>query len=132
MPECMHSPQERIKLAQTSQFKAIFPNLVNHYDTLFGGMALSYMDEVAFITATRYSRQKYVTVSSDKIDFKCPIPSGTIIEIVGEVVHVGNSSIKINVSIYVEEMYCETRQKAVEGIFTLVAVDDMKRPVQIV
>ena len=132
MPELIHSPLERIKLAQTSQFKAIFPNLVNHYDTLFGGMALSYMDEVAFITATRYSRQKYVTVSSDKIDFKCPIPTGTIIEIVGEVTHVGNSSIKVNVSIYVEEMYSETRQKAVEGAFTLVAVDDMKRPVKII
>jgi acyl-CoA hydrolase len=37
------------------------------------------MDEVAFITATRFTR-KDVTVSSDKIDFTKPIPAGTIIE----------------------------------------------------
>jgi acyl-CoA hydrolase len=33
------------------------------------------MDEVAFITATRFTR-KDVTVSSDKIDFTKPIPAG--------------------------------------------------------
>lgn len=37
------------------------------------------MDEVAFITATRFSRQVMVTVSSDKVVFKKPIPAGTII-----------------------------------------------------
>jgi acyl-CoA hydrolase len=36
------------------------------------------MDEVAFITATRFTRKRCVTVSSDKIDFTKPIPAGTI------------------------------------------------------
>lgn len=125
------SQEDRIAKARTSQYKAIFPNIVNHYDTLFGGSALSYMDEVAFITATRYSRQKFVTVSSDKIDFKKPIPSGTIIEIVGSIEHVGNCSIKVKVEIYVEEMYSENRDKAVEGVFTLVAIDEKKSPVKV-
>lgn len=123
--------EERIVHARTSQYKAIFPNIVNHYDTLFGGTALSYMDEVAFITATRYSRQKFVTVSSDKIDFKQPIPSGTIIEITGSIEHVGNCSLKVKVEIFVEEMYCDMREKAVEGVFTLVAIDEKKTPVKI-
>lgn len=125
------SQEDRKALARTSQYKAIFPNIVNHYDTLFGGSALSYMDEVAFIAATRYSRQKFVTVSSDKIDFKKPIPSGTIIEIVGSIEHVGNCSIKVKVEIFVEEMYCDNRDKAVEGVFTLVAIDEKKNPVKI-
>ncbi len=50
--------------------KCVFPNTTNHYDTLFGGTALQWIDEVAFIIATRFSRQKMVTVSSDKVDFK--------------------------------------------------------------
>jgi len=127
----MLNQNDRIKLAKSSQYKAIFPSIVNHYDTLFGGTALSYMDEVAFITATRYSRQKYVTVSTEKIDFRQPIPSGTIIEIVGQVAHVGRCSIKIQVEIFVEEMYSENREKAVEGMFTLVAIDENKNPIQI-
>lgn len=127
----MKTLEERVQESQTRQFKAIFPNTVNHYDTLFGGTALSYMDEVAFITATRYSRQRFVTVSSDKIDFNKPIPAGTIIEILGTVIHVGNSSMKVKVEIFTEEMYQEKREKAIEGVFTFVAIDETKKPVKI-
>ena len=70
----MLTTEDKIQHSITRVFKAVFPNTTNHYDTLFGGTAMQYMDEVAFITATRFSRQKMVTVSSDKIDFKKPIP----------------------------------------------------------
>ncbi len=120
--------EERKRAAKTSIFKAVFPNTTNHYDTLFGGTAMHLMDEVAFITATRFSRQKMVTVSSDKIDFTNPIPAGTIIELVGHITHVGNTSLKVAVDIYIEEMYSDHRIKAITGIFTLVALDEQKRP----
>jgi acyl-CoA hydrolase len=89
------------------------------------------MDEVAFITATRFTRQKMVTVSSDRIDFTKVIPAGTIIELVGSVIKIGNTSIKINVDIYIEEMYSDKREKAITGEFTLVAIDENKRPTPI-
>ena len=123
--------EERIKSAETRQVKAIFPNTVNHYDTLFGGTALSYMDEVAFIAATRFARLKMVTVSTDKIDFQVPIPAGTIIEIIGNIEKVGNTSVQVKVEIFIEEMYTYKRQKAIEGIFTLVAIGENKKPVKI-
>jgi acyl-CoA hydrolase len=123
--------EERIAKAETRVFKAVFPNNTNHYDTLFGGTAMQLMDEVAFITATRFSRLKMVTVSSDKIDFKKPIPAGTLIELIGKVIHIGNSSLKVEVEIYVEQMYSETREKAISGSFTFVAIDDEKNPVKI-
>src|SRR5258707_1922123 len=120
---------EKIEKSETRIFKAVFPNTTNHYDTLFGGTAMSLMDEVAFITATRYARKKVVTVSSDKIDFTKPIPSGTLIELIGRVVTVGNSSMKVRVDLFVEQMYSEHRELAVSGVFTLVAVDEHKKPV---
>ncbi|HTE34478.1 MAG TPA: acyl-CoA thioesterase [Chryseolinea sp.] len=123
--------EERISNSTTRIFKAVFPNTTNHYDTLFGGAAMHLMDEVAFITATRFSRKRVVTVSSDKIDFTKPIPAGTIIELVGKVVHIGNTSIKIEVEIFVEEMYSEFREKAISGMFTLVAIDENKKKVSI-
>ncbi len=123
--------EERIKASETRIYKAVFPNTTNHYDTLFGGTAMQLMDEVAFITATRYSRQRMVTVSSDRIDFKKPIPSGTIIELHGRVTYIGSTSLKVRVDIHVEQMYVEHREKAVSGEFTFVAIDDDKHPVKI-
>lgn len=123
--------EERIEKSVTTIFKAVFPNTTNHYDTLFGGTAMQLMDETAFICATRFSRQQMVTVSSDKIDFKMPIPAGTIAELSGYVTHVGNTSLKVRVDIYIEEMYSDYREKAVSGEFTFVAIDENKQPVKI-
>jgi acyl-CoA hydrolase len=127
----MQDYQERIKEAETRIFKVVFPNTTNHYDTLFGGTALQMMDEVAFITATRFARKRVVTVSSSKIDFKKPIPADTIIEVVGRVSRIGNTSLDIRVEIYKEEMYETKREKAIEGIFTFVALDQHKQPTSV-
>jgi acyl-CoA hydrolase len=122
----------QVEKSITRIFKTVFPNTTNHYDTMFGGTVMHLMDEVAFMTATRFTRMRMVTVSSDKIDFKKPIPHGTIIELVGEVVQVGNTSLKVKVDIYVEQMYADARELAVSGNFTFVALDANKKPVKIV
>lgn len=123
--------EEKIQQSETRIFKAVFPNTTNHYDTLFGGTAMQMMDEVAFITATRFTRQTVVTVSSDKIDFKKPIPAGTIIELIGRITHIGTKSLKVSVEIFIEQMYSEHREKAVHGDFTFVAIDENKQPVAV-
>lgn len=123
--------EEKIKASETRIFKAVFPNTTNHYDTLFGGTAMHMMDEVAFITATRFARKIVVTVSSDKIDFKKPIPAGTIIELIGIVSRVGNTSLDVTVEIFVEEMYSNKRGKAISGNFTFVALDENKKPIKV-
>lgn len=115
----------------STQVKAIFPNTVNHYDTLFGGTALKWMDELAFICATRFSRQRVVTVSTDKIDFKEPIPAGCIAELVAKVVDVGRTSCKIHVDIHLEEMYSKQKYIACSGEFTFVAISETKKPISI-
>ncbi len=89
------------------------------------------MDEVAFITATRFSRMRMVTVNSDRIDFNRPIPAGTIIELVGKVTYLGNTSLKVKVKIYIEEMYSDVREEAISGEFTFVAIDENKKPIAI-
>lgn len=128
----MNNLEQRIESSKTSIFKAVFPNTTNHYDTLFGGTALSLMDEIAFITATRFARAKMVTVSTEKIDFNKPIPGGTIIELMGRVISVGNTSLKVEVKIYVEEMFNENRYEAVTGIFSFVSIDENKKPLKII
>ena len=123
--------EEQIQKSVTHIFKAVFPNTTNHSDTLFGGTAMHLMDEVAFITATRFCRKRMVTVSSDRIDFTKPIPAGTIIELIGKVSSVGRTSLKVQVEIFIEEMYNHNREKAITGSFTFVAIDENKKPVSV-
>lgn len=123
--------KERIAESETKIFKVVLPNNTNHFDILFGGQAMQLMDEVAFITATRFSRKKVVTVSTDKIDFKQPIPAGTIIELTGKITHIGKTSLKVEVEIVIEDMFSFTRERAITGTFTFVAIDDDKNPINV-
>lgn len=96
---------ERINNSESKQYKVVFPNTLNDHDTLFGGIAMQWMDEEAYITATGFTRMKMVTVSTGKIHFRNAIKSGSIAEIMGKVVKVGNVKVGIRVEITVEEMY---------------------------
>ncbi|MFT6190181.1 MAG: acyl-CoA hydrolase [Oleispira sp.] len=123
--------EQRKRVSRTTISKAVFPQTTNHHDTLFGGTALQWMDEVSFIAATRFSRQKIVTVSSDKIDFKHAVPAGTLVELTAEVIEVGRTSLKVEVNVLVESMYLDGQEKAITGYFTFVAIDDDKKPTAI-
>ena len=119
---------QRTQSSITRVTKTIFPGMTNHHNTLFGGQALAWMDDVAFVAATRFCRKPLVTVSSEKIDFKEPIPEGTFAELVAQVIYVGNTSLKVQVDIFLENMYEDNQHKAISGIFSFVALDENKRP----
>ena len=122
---------EKIKTSETHVFKVVFPNITNHHNTMFGGTVMEMMNQVAFMTATRFARNTFVKISCERHDFKKPIPADTLVELIGKVKYVGNSSLKVNVEVFVEEMYEEKRERAVAGDFTLVALDQDKKPVKI-
>ena len=115
----------------TTQYKVVFPSTLNNQETLFGGKAMQWMDEVAYIEAIRYTKQKMITVSTDKIQFLKPITSGKIIEIVAKVIKVGIVKLHIQVEIFMEELYTENKQKAITGVFIFAAVNSDNKPVKI-
>jgi acyl-CoA hydrolase len=123
--------EEKIERSETHVFKVVFPDTTNHHNTMFGGRILMMMTETAFITATRFSRKNFVLVSSGKIDFTKPIPAGSLVELVGRVERVGNTSIEIKVSVHLEKMKEDFREKVVSGAFTLVAIGDDGKPVPV-
>lgn len=123
--------QRRTELSETRVAKAVFPPTTNHHNTLFGGTALAWMDEVSFITATRFCRLPLVTVSTDRIDFKHAIPAGSIVELIGRVIAVGNTSLKVEVEVFVEGMYCGGRERAINGVFSFVAIGEDKKPIPV-
>lgn len=117
-------------MRETRMVYPVFPGTTNHYGTLFGGTAMAWMDQAAFVAATRYARRKVVTVHSDAIDFRRPVPLGAIVELLARVVEVRRTSMRVEVEMWVEpvregaEPYLAAR-----GGFVLVAVDEEGRPV---
>jgi len=124
--------ENRIINSETRQCKLIFPNTLNDHDTLFGGIAMKWMDEVAYITAIKFLKKKVVTVSAENVDFLLPVKAGTIAEIIGIVKTVKNATIEIKVEIFIEEMYADNRQKAVDAVFTFAAINDENKPIPII
>jgi len=90
---------------------------------------MQWMDEVAYITAIRFTRMKVVTVSVDKLKFKKAIKPGEMIEIVGRVIKVGRVKIEIRVEIFVENSDSDLREQAVEASFTFAAINDDGKPI---
>ncbi len=123
--------EAQVEKSITRQVKQVFPEHTNHIGTLFGGYALLWMDEVAALTAARFSRQQYVTVSLDRIDFKQPIPEGSIIELIGRVARVGRTSVQTMVEIWIEQVSDGSRVKGIAGTFTMVAVDEARKPIPV-
>lgn len=92
---------------------------------------MAIMDEVSFMAATRFCRKPLVTVSTDRIDFNKAIPAGSIIETVAKIESVGRTSIKVKVEVYLEHMYQDGRELAIQGMFTFVALDKYKKPIAV-
>ncbi len=128
----MNAHSDRIAHSKTRITRQVFPHDTNPIGTLYGGTALQWMDEVAFLTATRFARCQIVTVSMDRVDFKVPIQQGAIVELVGEIVRVGNTSLGVHVQILVEDIESGARTLAIDGNLAMVAVDKNMQPVPVI
>ena len=118
--------------AQETRFvEVVFPELANHYGTLFGGNALNLMGKAAFVAATRHARRNVVMATSDKIEFHEPIPVGELVELIAQVERAGRSSMTVSVEIIRENLLTGTRKPVVRGSFEMVAVDDKGHPTPI-
>ena len=90
---------------------------------------MQWMDEVAFITATRYTRQRMITVKIENVRFLKPILPNTILELTGRIVKTGNVKISIKVEVFSENMFSERREKAIGADFVFAACNDDLSPV---
>ncbi len=115
----------------TRQCRVVLPCHLNDNDTLFGGTALQWMDEVAYIAATRFTRKKMVTISVEEVKFLRTIKKGDIVEIIAKVVSTGNVKLKIQVELVVEGMYTGTKNKAVQAFYYFVSLDGHDNPVRL-
>ena len=115
-------------ISKTHLIDIIFPGEVNHHGTLFGGNALSYMDKVAFICATRFGRCPFVTASCERIDFQKPAYEGQIVDFEASITKIGRRSLEVTVLMQSENLLTGERVTCTKGIFNMVTIKDKDNP----
>jgi acyl-CoA hydrolase len=109
----------------------VYPEDTNSQGTLFGGHALSLMDRLAFIVASRFTRMPVVTARSEKVEFLSPVKQGELVELTGTVVDVGRTSLRVEIEMQREDLLTGDRSLCTTGEFVMVAVDEDGRPAPI-
>ncbi|MCU4157302.1 acyl-CoA thioesterase [Carboxylicivirga sp. A043] len=123
--------EEFFNISETRICKAIFPETLNANNSLFGGKAMQWMDEAAYISATRFTRQRMFTANTTAIKFLKAVKPNSIIEVVARVIKAGAVRLTIQVQIFTENMYNQERELAIESNFIMVSLNDENQPQRI-
>ena len=103
----------------------------NFNGDVFGGWVVSQMDLAGVSFCSKLSFGRYVTLSIDKMIFKKPVKVGDIIEIMGKINKIRNTSISIDLEVYATNMETGNKQKVTEGLFKYVKIDKEQKPTKI-
>lgn len=102
--------------------KIVMPGQTNALGTLFGGVALSLMDEAAAIVAMRHARCQVVTAHIATVDFKAPVRLGEAVVVTATLRSVGRSSMRLVVQIFGENLATSEQRLCTEAEVVMVAL----------
>jgi len=103
------------------------PRDSNANGDIFGGWLVSQMDLAGCVTANQLARGRVVTVAIESMMFLSPVTVGSTISCHTKVLHIGRSSMKIQVEVWACEPNEMEKHKVTEGLFTFVAIDKNRR-----
>ena len=106
------------------------PADTNPSGDIFGGWLMSQMDIGGAILANELAQGRVVTVAVDAISFLRPVAVGDVVCCYGYCSHVGRSSLKVKLEVWVKKVSAEAigeRYCVTEATFTYVAVDAESR-----
>ncbi len=105
------------------------PANTNASGDIFGGWLMSQVDIAGSIAAHRHVGNSVVTVAVNEFIFIKPVLVGDLISIYADIVHIGNTSIRIALEVMAEhERGKDKAQKVAEAILTYVSLDENKQP----
>ena len=100
------------------------PADLNQNGDVFGGWVMAQVDVAGAIPAMRRARGRVATVSVNSFQFKQAISVGDVVSLYADIVHVGSTSITVNVEVYAERNYANpVTVKVTEAQLTYVAID---------
>lgn len=112
----------------TKMSRAVMPSMTNQKNVLFGGELMKWMDEVSGITAKRFAQSDVSTVAVEQVKFYKPIPLGAFVDVIGNVAAVGNTSLRVQVTVLMDGEPEQEEILAAEAMFVYVALDDEGKP----
>ena len=104
------------------------PDTANFAGNVHGGTILKLLDQVAYACASRYAARYVVTLSVDQVMFREPVHVGDLVTFLASVNHTGKSSMEIGVKVLAEEIRTQKVRHVNSCFFTMVAVDDDRKP----
>ena len=104
------------------------PADTNPYGDIFGGWLLSQMDAAGGTVAARHSKGRAVTIAMDGMTFHKPVKVGDVVSVYAEVVSVGRTSMKVDVSAWSRNRESEEESRVTHATFTFVAIGEDLRP----
>ncbi len=122
---------QRASDSRTSVVRLMIPTDANFTGNVFGGQILAEIDRVAYVTATRHSKETCVTASFDRVDFLSPVHVGQIVTFEGVITAVGKSSMEVWVNVRAEDLKRGLPVVVGQAFVSMVAVDDHGRPVPV-
>lgn len=97
---------------------------LNQFGDVFGGWVMAQVDVAGAIPAMRRARGRVATVSVNSFLFKQPVSLGDVVSLYAEVVHIGHTSLTVNVEVYAERNFDNPLTvKVTEAQLTYVAID---------
>ncbi len=107
------------------------PDMANFSGNVHGGALLKYLDEVAYACASRYAGTYVVTLSVDQVMFLQPIHVGEVVTFLASVNFTGRTSMEIGIKVITEDIRKKLVRHTNSCFFTMVAVDDNGKAVQV-
>ena len=104
------------------------PADTNPNGDIFGGWLVSQMDLGGAVLARATSHSRVTTVAIDSMSFLRPVTVGDIVTCYARLLHVGRTSMKIDIEVWVQRWSDSTFLRVTEGKFTYVAIDANGRP----
>jgi acyl-CoA hydrolase len=112
-------------------FALVRPEHLNHHGRLFGGALLKWVDEFAWMAATRdFPHCCLVTIGLDRVEFRRPVPCGAILRFSILPHRQGTTSIAYTVEVFSDEPGADDEAHVFSTHVTFVHVgpDGEKRP----
>ena len=104
------------------------PSDTNPEGDIFGGWLLSQMDLAAASIAFHRAAGRCATIAVDGMTFLSPVFVGDEVSLFAKVVHVGRTSLKVEVEAWRRRRDGEQAHKVTQGVFTFVAIGEDRKP----